>query len=290
MKKRKPSSHSETLEFYLVDFFELLEDKSLAEIDCSVFSLKAGDTTIKKYEFKNIQVQVIPTINSRTSIYDKDVWLYCIALYIQRLKTHNSNTEKSISFTAHDFLISTAKRADGDSYRRLLETIDKLLSTQVQIIIHDEDDIEKILNYQFIESWEVIEHESTGRMSAIKITFPDWLCLALKNSTIPTLNSNYFKLRKPLERRAYELARKYCANQAKWSVSLEELYDKSGSTATIREFRRLMKMVARQNKLPDYQLRYDAYTDYVNFYNHGKRGYKAQIRDLVSQLNRKRIP
>ena len=290
MKKRKPASHSEKPEFYLVDFFELLEDKSLAEIDCSVFSLKAGDTAIKQYEFKNIQVQVIPTTNGRASIYDKDVWLYCIALYIHRLKTQSASTEKSISFTAHDFLISTGKRADGDSYRRLLETIDKLLHTQVQIIIQDEDEIEQILNYHFIESWEVIEHELTGRMSAIKITFPDWLCAALKTSTIPTLNINYFKLRKPLERRAYELARKYCANQAKWSVSLDELYDKSGSTATTREFRRLMKMVARQNKLPDYQLRYDAYTDYVNFYNHGKRGYKAQIRDLVSQLNRKRIP
>ena len=125
-------------------------------------------------------------------------------------------------------------------------------------------------------------------MSAIEIILPEWLCTALKSANIPTLNSNYFKLRKPLERRAYELARKYCANQAKWSVSLEELYDKSGSTATIREFRRLMKMVTRQNKLPDYQLRYDAYTDNINFYNHGKRGYKAQIRDLVSQLNRKR--
>ncbi len=291
MRKRKPASSLETreLEFYLVDFFELFEDKTLAEIDCSVFSLKAGDTSIKEYEYKNIQVNIIPAQGSLASIYDKDIWLYCIALYLQQKSTKNP-VQKSIYFTAHDFLTSTAKRADGDSYRRLLDTIEKLNNTHVQVIINSEDHVNQVLSYHFIESWQIIEHEITGRMSAIEIIFPDWLCLALKTIKLPTLNHNYFKLRKPLERRTYELARKYCANQAKWSVSLDELYDKSGSTATIREFRRLMKVVARQNKLPDYQLRYDAYTDHVNFYNHGKRGYKAQIRDLVSQLNRKRIP
>jgi hypothetical protein len=35
-----------------------------------------------------------------------------------------------------------------------------------------------------------------------------------------TLHRDYFRLRKPLERRMYELARKHCGQQATWSICL----------------------------------------------------------------------
>ena len=49
-----------------------------------------------------------------------------------------------------------------------------------------------------------------------------------------TLHRDYFRLRKPLERRMYELARKHCGKQDEWSISLELLRKKCGSASRTR--------------------------------------------------------
>ena len=53
-----------------------------------------------------------------------------------------------------------------------------------------------------------------------------------------TLHRDYFRLRKPIERRIYELARKHCGQQAVVEGLLGLLLKKSGSKATDKEFRR----------------------------------------------------
>ena len=67
-----------------------------------------------------------------------------------------------------------------------------------------------------------------------------------------TLSRDYFHLRKPIERRVYELARKHCGRQAEWSVSVGVLHKKSGSTAPVRVFRAALRKMILEAKLPDY--------------------------------------
>jgi plasmid replication initiation protein len=69
-----------------------------------------------------------------------------------------------------------------------------------------------------------------------------------------TLSRDYFSLRKTLERRIYELARKHCGRQRVWRVSVEVLLKKSGSTSPRRVFRAMMREMIKADKLPDYQL------------------------------------
>lgn len=49
-------------------------------------------------------------------------------------------------------------------------------------------------------------------MVAVEIILPDWLFRAVKARQALACNRNYFRLRKPLDRRIYERARKQCAN------------------------------------------------------------------------------
>src|SRR3546814_14372419 len=53
-------------------------------------------------------------------------------------------------------------------------------------------------------------------MSEIKVTHSDWLFKMVEGRSVLTLHRDYFRLRKPLERRIYELARKHCGAQEKW--------------------------------------------------------------------------
>ena len=91
-----------------------------------------------------------------------------------------------------------------------------------------------------IDSWKIIRQTASGRMTELRITLSDWVFNAVAAREILTLSRDYFRLRKPLERRIYELARKHCGQQDEWVISLELLKKKCGSASQDYEFRRLV--------------------------------------------------
>ncbi|WP_016858027.1 replication initiator protein A [Candidatus Williamhamiltonella defendens] len=72
---------------------------------------------------------------------------------------------------------------------------------------------------------------------------------------------------KAIDRRLYEIARKHCGHQGEFTIALEKLHLKTGSTALLKMFRHNIKQLAKTNDLPDYGLRYDAKADMVIFNN-----------------------
>jgi plasmid replication initiation protein len=84
-------------------------------------------------------------------------------------------------------------------------------------------------------------------MASIELTLSEWLYNAIVATEVLTLSRDYFRLRKGLERRLYELARKHCGLQAKFTISLETLLKKSGATCSIREFRRQIRDFPRRH-------------------------------------------
>jgi len=80
-----------------------------------------------------------------------------------------------------------------------------------------------------------------------------------------TLSPDYFRLRKALDRRIYELARKHCGQQPMWKVSIAVLYEKSGSSAPLRNFRIDIRSLAESGEMPDYFMSYDQENDNVIF-------------------------
>ncbi|MEM8742935.1 MAG: replication initiator protein A, partial [Pseudomonadota bacterium] len=68
------------------------------------------------------------------------------------------------------------------------------------------------------------------------------------------LSRDYFALRKPLERRLYEIARKHCGRQGRWQISMATLCAKSGSASPLRVFRKMVRDIAAADGLPDYTL------------------------------------
>lgn len=100
-------------------------------------------------------------------------------------------------------------------------------------------------------------------MQEVEITLSDWLFNAIeaKGNDLLTISPGYFRLRKPLERRLYELARKHCGQQPKWHIGLEKLRLKAGSTSKLFEFRRMVAAIVAADEahghFPDYTIRMD---------------------------------
>jgi len=112
--------------------------------------------------------------------------------------------------------------------------------------------------FGLISAFEIMRETRDGRMLDVEITLADWVFDAIENNNVLTLNRQCFFLRKPLERRLYEIARKHCGAQGQWKIGLGLLRDKCGSSSTVKEFRRLLgKIIHDDNQhdhMPDYAL------------------------------------
>jgi hypothetical protein len=105
-----------------------------------------------------------------------------------------------------------------------------------------------------IDSWEILRKARGWRMILVTVTLSDWIYRSVLSRSVLTLSRDYFALRKPLERRVYEIARKHCGRQAEWRIGLETLLKKSGSTSPRRVFRKMIRDIAAEDGLPDYTL------------------------------------
>ena len=95
-------------------------------------------------------------------------------------------------------------------------------------------------------------------MVAIQVKLSDWFYNALLGREVLTISEDYFRLRKPIERRIYELARKHCGKQKKWGVGLKLLRKKTGASSPMKEFRRMIHKIVETDHMPDYSLSFDA--------------------------------
>ncbi|MBS0244564.1 MAG: replication initiator protein A, partial [Proteobacteria bacterium] len=66
------------------------------------------------------------------------------------------------------------------------------------------------------------------------------------------INRDYFRLRRPIDRRLYELARKHCGRQPTWCIGVDLLQKKCGSLQEGKHFSAHLRELTRTNHLPDY--------------------------------------
>ena len=136
-----------------------------------------------------------------------------------------------------------------------MSALSRLQGTQIETNIK-QGGKEKFSVFGIIDRADVVRETRDGRMQEIEITLSDWIFDAIENNNVLTLHPTYFKLRKPIERRLYELARKHCGKQPKWTIYLDTLANKTGSTSSLKEFRRMISNVVRDNAddpyIPDY--------------------------------------
>lgn len=250
-------------DFFVADFLDTAPKDDMASMEHPVFALKVGDHRVRQYQRGEVTVEIQPGAKGLATIHDKDVWIYCIS-QLMEAKRRNVPMSRTIQFRAYDFLVSTNRQTSGQGYRLLSEALERLAGTRIVTNIETADAREKG-GFGLVDTWRVIEQRSDSRMVAIQVTLSEWLYRAVEADQVLTLSRDYFRLRKPLDRRIYELARKHCGKQEAWRVTIATLYEKSGSRDAIRNFRGSVKELAEAGVLPDYGMVFDAGADAVTF-------------------------
>lgn len=257
-------------DFFVCDIFDASLKGDMASMAHPIFSLSTKpDRRIRRYEDGSGKkyVEVRPSADGLATIHDRDVLIYCISQIMAALND-GQKVSRTVRLKAFDLLKATNRVTDGRGYEGLKSALLRLQGTQIETNIVT-GDVEQLDIFSIIDRARVIRETRDGRMQEIEIVLSDWVFNAIQAREVLTLHRNYFRLRKPLERRIYEIARKHCGAKAEWRITLATLQRKCGSASTSREFKRLIGTIAEQDAqhdhMPDYSVRLE--DDVVVFTN-----------------------
>jgi len=238
-------------DLFICDVLEASPKDDLGTMEHPIFSLSTKpDRRILRYEHNGATVEVVPSVKGRATIHDKDILIYCISQLMAALNA-GREVSRTLQLKAHDLLQATRRDTGGDSYLRLREAFERLAGTRITTNITT-GGLEATSGFGLIESWEILRKTRGGRMISVMVTLSEWLFRSVLARSVLTLSRDYFTLRKPLERRVYELARKHCGRQPEWRISVSVLHKKAGSSAPVRVFRAAIRKMIEEAQLPDY--------------------------------------
>lgn len=256
-------------DFFLADLFDYALKDDGASMEAPIFTLSTKpDLSIWQWTSKdgNKSVRVAPSVLGRATQHDKDVLIYVVSQLTEALNRGRDDAKnRTVRFTVYDFLVTTNRRTDGESYKRLHEAFERLAGTRISTDIKTGGQRTRE-GFGIIDRWKIIEKSQTDeRMIAVEVTLSEWLYNAVSAFEVLTIHPDYFRLRKPLARRLYEIARKHCGHQTQWTISLDLLQAKAGSKSTLKEFRRAVRQIEADDSLPEYRF-VVGHDDKVTFY------------------------
>lgn len=271
-KKVRPSLLPDRMaqgDLFVCDIFDSVPLKSeAASMEHPLFTMSTKpDMTVKEYKRGDVELKLTPSPVGRATVHDRDILIYCIS-HLMRALNEGMPVSKTVRFTAHDLLLTTNRQTSRRGYELFKNALKRLQGTQIETNLttggKEQWDV-----FSFIESARTVRETRDGRMEAIEITLSDWVFNAIEKSgrDILTISRDYFRLRKPLERRLYEIARKKCGRNPKWSFKLDTLHEMTGSGSPSFEFKRMVKAIVRENEkndhFPDYTIELEG--DLVTF-------------------------
>src|SRR5580692_3627527 len=244
-------------DFFICDVTDAIPKDDMGSMEHPIFSLATKpDQSVREYEHNGVKVAIIPSTLGLATIHDKDILIYCISQLVAKINA-GFDAHRTLHIKARDLLVATNRNIDGRGYEQLVAALERLKGTSITTNINT-GGVENASGFGLIDSWSILRNSASGRMSEMRINLSDWVYNAVTKHEVLTLHRDYFRLRKPLERRMYELARKHCGQQDDWAISLELLRKKSGSSSSDKEFRRLVSEIceedAKHNHIPDYSV------------------------------------
>lgn len=240
-------------DFFVCDILDAAPKGDMGSMEHPIFSLSTKpDTRPRRYEHNGVTIDIKPSVDGLATVHDRDILIYCISSLIKGMND-GKEPQQVIRFQAADLLKATNRMTTGRGYNLLKAAMERLAGTRISTNITTGGK-EIFETFGLIERAKIVRETRDGRMQEVEVKLSDWVFNAIRAQEVLTLSREYFRLRKPLERRIYELARKHCGRQKSWKVSVAVLHKKAGSAAPVRVFRAAVRKMIAQDHLPDYAL------------------------------------
>ena len=254
------------LELFICDVADAVLKDVMPQMEHPFYSLsKTPVKAERKYVNGDHWLKITPSIHGLATIYDKDILIYAVS---QLMASRNRGEPLSprVRINPREFLMFTNRGTGGKDYDSFVKALERLVGTTISTNIKTGDE-EQVDVFALIRSGSVRRKNGlNGRLQWVEVVLSDWVFNAIEAEEVLTMNRDYFRLSKPYERRAYEIARKHCGRKVEWMISLELLHKKMGATSPMKKFRFFIKELAKNDHLPDYQVFFEE-NDKVVFRN-----------------------
>lgn len=242
---------SRPLTFFLANISNCTLRNAQVSMRLPIFSLHTKpDMSVVRWQSRDGRqsFEVIPSVKGRATQHDKDILIFCISQLVKGLDRRRPDARcRTVRFSAHALLLAIARGVSGEEYRRLWQAFERLAGTRITTDVQTGG--KRIRGgFGIIDSWRITEADGDmqGSNTAVEVTLSQWLYNAVESFEVLKLHEGYFGLRKPLSKRLYEIARKHCGRQNQFRIGLEQLRVNAGSTATLKEFKRMVNAIAKE--------------------------------------------
>ena len=265
---RKPPSGDAQMDFLVPGLYELGGRDNRSLMDVAVYRLsktnkRAGE--IIRYELPDGYIEVKAGPDGMASIWDYDI----VVMMTSHLNEASNRWREGKAdkpgrtFKPHaSDILKFARRGDGSRQVEELEAaLDRLKGTTVKNVRgYTEANGRKMRESGadgLISSYKVLSRTDTGRISEVEIEAPQWIydrIVEEKQPDVLTVHPDYFLIDPGIGRFIYRLARRAAGKgAAKWSF--QTIYERSGSTGTLKKFCQNLRKIIERDDLPEYQLR-----------------------------------
>lgn len=260
----EPIRHKQR-DFFVLDIADVMPKDDTASMEHPLFSLATKpDMRELHYGSGDTQLTIIPSGKGLPTIHDKDILIFCISQLMHR-RNNGEAVGPVVRFSARDLMEATNRRADGTAYQQLEDAFVRLSGTTFKTNIKTGNQVEMrvfsmVNSGGYTYQWE----GGKARRGQCELELSDWLMRVIEAAEVVTISPDYFRIRRPLERRVYEIARKHCGQQKRWQIGLAKLQAKTGSNAPANKFRLNLRQIISEDSTPDYKIVLDE-NDLVTF-------------------------
>lgn len=248
-------------DLFVCELTDVILKDDMASMEYPFYSIsKKPDREPQRFTHGENWIEIRPSAKGKPTIYDKDIIIYIIS-QIAAATGRGDPTPRKVEMDPYSFLVFTQRRTGGRDYDAICDMVERLDGTRFRTNVKT-GDIQTDTWFGMLESVELTSHPKTGKLLKLTVTVSEWLAHAIENRDLLTLNPDYFRLRRPLERRLYEVARKRAGSQERGvRLKLANLKKLCGSSAELREFRRMIGQIIRDHAsddlFPDYTLAFE---------------------------------
>ena len=246
-----PDRHP-NLDFFVLDIADAVPKDDMASMEHPLFSL-ATKPDMRHLEYRNGDnvLKIRPSGLGLPTIFDKDILIFAISQLMAR-KNRGEAIGDTVRFSARELSVATNRPIGGNHYKRLEDAFARLQGAQFVTNIKSGGKIETRIFSLIDEGGFVRTDDEKFRLDYCEVKLSRWLMRAIESDQVVTISHNYFRLRRPLERRLYEIARKHCGSAPKWQISLANLQNKTGSNALSKKFRHNLREIIKADVTPFY--------------------------------------
>jgi plasmid replication initiation protein len=239
-------------DFFVLDPLDVAPRSDMASMEHPIYSLSTKpETRILKYTHGENSLEIIPSAIGLPTVFDKDLLIYCISRLVA-MKDDGREIGPCIRLTTHDLLVQTNRPTNDLGYERIDPALARLKGVQIRTNIMTGGKM-VTKGFGLIDDYEYNRKGMFAkRLEFLEMTLSKWVFQAIEACDVLPISRNYFRLRRPLDRRIYELARKHCGQQNHWRISFDVLQKKAGSNSPAKKFSWYLRRLVETNHLPDY--------------------------------------